>query len=52
MMQWNRLENDDIKLEIKEFQQLNSGHVGYRAKFTFLEKTGLDLAEEYRLVKV
>lgn len=49
MMQWNRLENDDIKLGIKELQQLNSGRVGYRAEFTFLEKTGLDLAEECRL---
>jgi len=37
----NWLRKEKIRFEMKELLQMNSGHVGYRAIFVFLSKTGL-----------
>jgi len=37
----NWLRKEKIRFEMKELLQMNSGHVGHRAIFVFLSKTGL-----------
>jgi len=37
----NWLRKEKIRLDMNELLQMNSGHVGYRAIFVFLNKTGL-----------